>query len=142
MTLADAKKRDLSDKYNPKELFIEGYDYIVWSEYEEKSTDKEELIAEEESITTEELVDIPPMPPFKGDEEEVKEEQGLKFLTPSKLFTRLPILLTKIKVTNNSNKLKNEIRQIQYLVYQHRKISKIVFYNLIKLLESWRKIKF
>ena len=100
------------------------------------------MIAEEESITTEELVDIPSIPPLEGDEEEVKEGQGLKFLTPSKLFTRLPILLTEIKVRNNSNKLKNEIRQIQYLVYQHRKISKIVFYNLIKLLESWRKIKF
>ena len=98
------------------------------------------MIAEEESITTEELVDIPSMPPLEGDEEEVKEGQGLKFLTPSKLFTRLPILLTEIKVRNNSDKLKNEIRQIQYLVYQHFKMTKIVSYNLIKLLESWRKI--
>ena len=33
------------------------------------------------------------MPPLKGDEEEVKEGEGLKILTLSKFLTRLPILL-------------------------------------------------
>ena len=33
-------------------------------------------------------------------------------LTPNKLLTRLPILLTQVKTGNSSNKLKNEIRQI------------------------------
>ena len=56
------------------------------------------------------------MSPLEGDEE-VKEGKGLKFLTPNKLLTRLPILLAQIKVGNNSYKLKNEIRQILYLLY-------------------------
>ena len=37
---------------------------------------------------------------------------GLKILTPNKLLTRLPMLLVQVKAENNSNKLKNEIRQI------------------------------
>ena len=33
------------------------------------------------------------MPTLEGDEEEVKEEKGLKILTRNKLLTRLSILL-------------------------------------------------
>ena len=51
------------------------------------------------------------MPPLEG-EEVVKEGKRLKILTPNKLLTRIPILLTQIKVGNNSYKLKTEIGQI------------------------------
>ena len=52
---------------------------------------------------------------------------GIKFLTPNKLLTRLPILLVQIKAGNNSYKLKTEIRQILYLSYQHNKITKKIY---------------
>ena len=55
---------------------------------------------------------------------EVKEGKELKILTPKKLLIRLPILLAEIKAGNNSNKLKNETRQILFLLYQHNKIIK------------------
>ena len=55
-------------------------------------------------------------------------------LTPSKLLTRLPILLAQIKAGDNSRKLKTEIRQTLYLLYQHNKTTKKVYNNLIKLL--------
>ena len=73
------------------------------------------------------------MPPLEGDKE-VKEGKGLKILTPKKLLTKLPLFLAQIKGGNNSYKLKNEIRQILYLLYQHNKITKNVYNNLIKLL--------
>ena len=73
------------------------------------------------------------MPPLEGDEE-VKEGKGLKIFTGNKLLTRLPILLAQIKAGNNSNKLKNEIRQMLYFLYQHNKITKKVCNNLIKSL--------
>ena len=59
------------------------------------------------------------MPPLEGDEEEVKEKKELKTLTPKKLLTKLLILLAQVKTGSNSYKLKNEIRQILYLLYQH-----------------------
>ena len=74
------------------------------------------------------------MPSLEKDEEEVKEKNALKILTPNKLLTRLPILLAQIKAGNNSYKLKNEIRQILYLLYQDNKITKKVYNNLIKSL--------
>ena len=43
---------------------------------------------------------------------------GLKTLTPQQMFTRLPILSTQIKAGNNSQKLKNEIRQLLYSLYR------------------------
>ena len=69
------------------------------------------------------------MPPLEGDEK-VKEGKGLKILTTNKL-NRILILLAQIKAGNNSYKLKNEIRQILYLLYQHNKTTKKVYNNLI-----------
>ena len=74
------------------------------------------------------------MPPLEVNEEEVKNRKGLKRLTPNKFLTRLSILLVQIKAVKNSNKLKNEIRQILYLLYQHNKITKKVYNNLMKSL--------
>ena len=42
--------------------------------------------------------------------------QGLKMLTPSQRLSRLLISLAQLKVENNSEKLKNEIRQILYFL--------------------------
>ena len=39
---------------------------------------------------------------------------GLKILTNKQMLNRLPILLAQIQAANNSNKLKNELRQIIY----------------------------
>ena len=60
----------------------------------------------------------------KVDEGEVKEGTGIKILIPKKLLTRLSILLAQIKPENNSYKLKHQIRQILYFLYQHNKIIK------------------
>ena len=40
--------------------------------------------------------------------------QGLKILTPNQMLSRLPISLAQLKAGNNSEKLKNEIRQLLY----------------------------
>ena len=37
---------------------------------------------------------------------------GLKILTPDQMLSRLPITLAQLKAGNNSEKLKNEIRQL------------------------------
>ena len=44
----------------------------------------------------------------------------------------LPVLLSQIKTACNSYKLKNEIRQILHLLYQHNKVTKKVYNDLIK----------
>ena len=43
---------------------------------------------------------------------------GLKILTLNQIFSRLPISLARLKAGKNSEKLKNEIRQILYSLYR------------------------
>ena len=38
--------------------------------------------------------------------------KGLKILTPNQMLSRLPISTAQLKAGNNSEKLKNEIRQL------------------------------
>ena len=56
----------------------------------------------------------------------------LKILTDKQMLNRLPILLAQIQAGNNSRKLKNEIRQILYLLYRSKVLTKTVYNNLIK----------
>ena len=41
---------------------------------------------------------------------------GLKILTPNQMLSRLPVTLAQLNAGNNSEKLKNEIRQLLYFV--------------------------
>ena len=68
------------------------------------------------------------------DDEEENKEKEIKILAPNKLLTILPVLLAQIKAGNNSYQLKNKIRQIVHLLYQHNKITKTLYSNLIKSL--------
>ena len=57
---------------------------------------------------------------------------GLKILTNKQILNRLPILLAQIQAGNNSNKLKNEARQILYSLYRSRVLIKTVYNNVIR----------
>ena len=76
-----------------------------------------------------------PTPLKKEPPKDVKKKtttgQGLKIMTPSQLMTRLPILLAQVKAGNNSNKLKNEIRQILYCLYRSKNLSKTTYNHFI-----------
>ena len=63
---------------------------------------------------------------------EKQKGEGLKILIPSQMFSRLPISLAQLKAGNNSEKLKNEIRQILCSLYLSKNMSKQVCNNLIK----------
>ena len=50
------------------------------------------------------------------------------------MLNRLPIALAQLQAGNNSNKLKNEIRQLLYSLYRSKNITKQVYNNLINYL--------
>ena len=45
-----------------------------------------------------------------------QEGQGIKILTPNQMLNRFPISLAQLQAGNNSEKLKNEIRQLLYFL--------------------------
>ena len=55
------------------------------------------------------------------------------------MLSRLPITLAQLKAENNSEKLKNEIRQLLYLLYSSKKLSKTIYNNLINTIYKWKK---
>ena len=60
--------------------------------------------------------------------------QGLKILTPNQMLSRLPISLAQLKAGNNSEKLKNEIRQLLYSLYRSKKLTKQLYKSLIDII--------
>ena len=46
--------------------------------------------------------------------------QGLKIQTPNQMLSRLPIFLAQLKAGNNSEKLKNEVRQLLHSLHRSK----------------------
>ena len=57
--------------------------------------------------------------------------KGLKIIIPSQMLSRLPISLAKLNVGNDSEKLKNKIRQILYSLYRSKKLTKNIYKSLV-----------
>ena len=82
--------------------------------------------------------DTTDMPELESEEsaEQTRNQQGkgLKILTPNQMLSRLPISLAQLKAGNNSQKLKNEIRQILYSLYRSKKLTKNVYKSLVDII--------
>ena len=64
--------------------------------------------------------------------EQNQKGKGIKILIPSQMLSRLPIYLAQLQAGNNSEKLKNEIKQLLYSLYRSKNMTKQVYNNLIK----------
>ena len=69
----------------------------------------------------------------KSDEENQKG-QGLKILTPDQILSRLTIFLAQLKARNNSEKLRNAIRQLLSSLYRSKKLTKSVYKYLVSII--------
>ena len=65
-----------------------------------------------------------------------QEGTGLKVLTSNQMLKRLPIALAQIKAGNNSESLLNEIRQIVYYLYRPKKVTKMLYNNIINSIKA------
>ena len=63
-----------------------------------------------------------------------QQGSGLKKLTSNQMLSRLPITLAQLKAGNNSEKLKNEIRQLLYSLYRSKKLMKQLYKNLVDII--------
>ena len=64
---------------------------------------------------------------------------GLKILTPDQMLSTLPITLAQLNAGNNSEKLKNEIRQLLYSLYRSKKLTKNVYKSLADIMQKWKQ---
>ena len=66
--------------------------------------------------------------------EQIQQGQELKIRTPDQMLSRLPIFLTQLKAENNSEKRKNEIRQLLYSLYRSNRLTKNIYKSLIDII--------
>ena len=59
---------------------------------------------------------------------------GLKILTPNQMLSGLSVSLAQLKAGNNSEKLKNEIRQLLYSLYRSKKLTKQLYKSLVDII--------
>ena len=59
-----------------------------------------------------------------------EQGQGLKTLTPNQMLSRLSISIAQLKAGNNSEKLKNEIKQLLYSLYRLKQLTKNIYKSL------------
>ena len=65
---------------------------------------------------------------------QVRWGNRLKILTPNQMLSRLPISLAQLKAVANSEKLKNEIRQLLYSLYRSKKLTSNIYKSLIHII--------
>ena len=67
-------------------------------------------------------------------DEQNQQGQDIKNLTPNQTLNTLPIALAQLKAGNNSNKLKNEIRQLLYSLYRSKNMTEQIYKSLIGII--------
>ena len=80
------------------------------------------------------VLDTTDMTELESEESAEQRGQGQKILTPNQLLSRLPITLAQLKAGNNSEKLKNEIRQLLYSLYRSKKLTKQLYKSLVDII--------
>ena len=94
----------------------------------QKADDKTDETGDEQTKTT----DMPVLESEESAAQRRKQKaQGLKLLTPQQMLGRLPISLAQLKPVNNSQKRKNEIRQLLYSLYRSKKLNKTIYKHLM-----------
>ena len=71
---------------------------------------------------------------LKFNKQNQQKGQGIKILTPNQMLNRLPIALAQLQAGNNSNKLKNEIRQLLYSLYHSKHMTEQIYKSLVGII--------
>ena len=115
------------EKHNIQVNLIESGLFSLKKDIENASKDDVSKIEE-----MNEIVDIVELILYFNNDDQ--QGQGLKILTPSQMLSRFQISLAQLKAGNNSEKLKNEIRQILYSLYRSKKLTKNIYKSLVDII--------
>ena len=92
-------------------------------------------MVEQKSDKQPDTADMPELESEESAAQKINQQgKGLKFLTPNQILSRLRITLAQLKAGNNSEKIKNEIRQLLYSLYRSKKLTKQIYKSLIDII--------
>ena len=131
-TKTDEERDELFDKIVNKLSALKKLVKIVSSETEKKRINN---VIKSVEFTLDQVASLGDSEPdFSDSDFSDTKESGLKILTPNQMLNRLPITLAQLKAGNNSEKLKNEIRQLLYSLYRSKKLTKKLYKSLIDII--------
>ena len=121
----------VSEIFSGKSKSVEANKEGSFEIFEEKSNKEKQESVEEP--------DTKDMPELESEKSAAKRRnksggKGLKILTPDQMLSRLRIPLAQLKAGNNSQKLKNEIRQLLYSLYRSKKLTKQLYKSLVGII--------
>ena len=100
-----------------------------WNATDEKTDEKTDDQKDDEQPDTTDLLELESKE--SAAQKRNQSAKGLKILRSDQMLSRLPITLAQLKVGNNSEKLKNEIRQLLHSFYRSKKLTETMYNNLI-----------
>ena len=65
--------------------------------------------------------------------DKIQSGQGLKYLIPNQMLSKLPTSLEQLKAGNNSGKLNNEIKKLLYSLYRSKNFTKQLYKKLVDI---------
>ena len=107
---------DTKGKKNENQVYLIE-EILNWLKETVKNMSKDEL----PRVENEKIIDIVETILYFN---QLQQGSDLKILTPNQMLSRLPISLVQLKEGNNSEKLKNETRQILYSLNRSKKLTK------------------
>ena len=66
--------------------------------------------------------------------DKIQSGQGIKILAPNQMLSRLPISFAQLKAGDNSERVRNDIRQLLYSLYRSKKLTKNIYTSLIAII--------
>ena len=129
----DLAKKLFETKYKKKNNELVKLIRVRWSNLKDK-TEKMSKNEIENKKPNQILEMVNVILEFNKDIQKQQEGPGLKILTPNQMLSRLPITLAQLKAGNNSEILKNEIRQLLYSLYRSKKLTKQLYQSLTEII--------
>ena len=140
--LIDARTRDINDELVRKHFLVQDLGSLLeklWMSKNLVNSGLRDLKEEIEDMSEEEKEIENPNEIINlvGNILEINRQQqgkGLKILTPNQMLSRLPISLAQLKAGNNSEKLKNQVRQLLYSLYRSKELTKKLYKSLVDII--------
>ena len=127
--LGENSEEELKESINSIFTFIDEKSKEINNDLQKMSKEKIENKKPNEMLeTVNEIIDF---------NKEIKKQRS-SILTPDQMLSKLPITLAQLNSGNNSEKLKNELRQLLYSV-QTKKLTKNIYRSLVDIIQKWKQ---
>ena len=132
-------KNKINKSFEDKNINLSDFPYNAKLEESELELESESESESESKLKFEESIGERTNLRRQESDKENQKGQGLKILTLEQMLSRLLITLAQLKAGNDSQELKNEVRELLYSLPCSKKLSKTIYKHLISSIQKWKQ---